>query len=89
MELSRPFNFNTTMIKTIYIILFGIALFLSIFCYWGLFTSSGRSNFDEMAGFIPFFAGLIAFFLYLIIFIIWVIRFFKQRNKKRNITDSQ
>lgn len=70
------------MIKFIYLSLFIPALALSIFCYWGMFTSSGASNFDEMAGMVPIFAGVLAFILYFIIFIIWIVRFFIKRKKQ-------
>ena len=71
------------MLKIIYTVLFISAFILSVFCYWGMFTTSGASNFDEMAGMIPFFSGVLAGILYFIIFLIWIIRLFIKQIKQK------
>lgn len=40
------------------IILIVISLGMGLFCYWGIYTESGRRRYDEMAGMIPFFVGI-------------------------------
>lgn len=37
-----------------------LSLACAAFAWWGMFTASGASHFDEMAGMIPFFAGVAA-----------------------------
>ena len=55
-----------------------IALTLLFFSYWGLFTSGGRKEFDEMDGIIPVFAGFIGFLIYLGLFIRFIYFWFKK-----------
>ncbi|MGF0538015.1 hypothetical protein ACQQ2Q_08480 [Agrobacterium sp. ES01] len=48
------------MMRPVSVIFAVLGLFGLLFCWWGLETSTGRRQFDEMAGMIPLFAGAIA-----------------------------
>jgi uncharacterized membrane protein len=61
-------------------ILYSFAAVLGAFGYWGVFTRSGRREYDEMAGFIPGIALLIAVILLLIALILSLLAFLKQRR---------
>lgn len=50
-----------------------VALLLAGFAYWGIFTSAGRTRFDEMDGIYPWLAGAASLLLFLSALIIWVI----------------
>jgi hypothetical protein len=47
-------------LRTVAAIFGAAAIPLAIFCYWGLFTAGGMHAYDEMDGYIPFFAGVLA-----------------------------
>jgi uncharacterized membrane protein len=61
-------------------ILYSFAAVLGAFGYWGVFTRSGRREYDEMAGFIPGLALLVACILLLIALVISLILFLKKRK---------
>jgi hypothetical protein len=42
--------------KTASLLFFLLSILLFAFGYWGYFTFSGRTRFDEMSGMIPFFS---------------------------------
>jgi len=60
------------------IVVHSLAIVLLLFSYWGLFTSSGQKEFDEMDGIIPVFSGFIGVIIYLAL----LIRFIYLRYKK-------
>jgi hypothetical protein len=65
-------------------IVYGFAAALGAFGYWGVFTSSGRRQYDEMAGFIPGIALLAAAILLLIALILSLVSFLKRRKNLKS-----
>ena len=57
-----------------------LAVVLGLFGYWGLFTKSGSAYYEEMSGFIPFFAIVISIIFLLIALILSVILLIKNRR---------
>lgn len=62
--------------NVVYGILLVIEVCLLVFYYWGVYTASGRSHFDEMDGIIPWASGLLALTLAVIVLVVWLIRKF-------------
>ena len=48
---------------------------------WGRFTESGRSNYDEMAGMIPFFSYYAGIILLLVATVFWLIIAYRFLNQ--------
>jgi hypothetical protein len=64
-------------------ILLAAAAGAGTFAAWGMFTDSGRRNFDEMAGIIPFAAGLVSLVMLVagaIVMALWVRRARQRRG---------
>jgi hypothetical protein len=55
---------------------------LGIFGYWGVFTRSGRRQYDEMAVFIPVIALLIAAIIFVLAIVIFILHYFKNKKRK-------
>jgi hypothetical protein len=60
--------------KPFYVILLSIALVTGVYGYWGVFTDSGRSAYDEMDGMIPFFFLSFSASLVLLVMMIYLFR---------------
>jgi hypothetical protein len=60
-----------TTLRVIAAIFGAAAVPLAIFCYWGLFTAEGMHAYDEMDGYIPFFAGVLAAMLAVVAALGW------------------
>jgi uncharacterized membrane protein len=69
--------------KSIAHLLIAFAAVLGTFGYWGVFTRSGRKEYDEMAGMIPGFALLIATIFIFVALVIYCFLFFNERKRRK------
>jgi len=75
---------GVSLIRGLNIILLVLFVGSGVFGYWGLFTETGRNDYDEMAGIIPFWSLCISLISISLVVIINVSRFvLRQRRKDR------